>query len=113
MTHASILLMTVTLLSGPVARAGVAASPASARAETKMLLAQGAPPPSAWQGHPVQAPPPPPQVERVEPRRGWVWVAGNYEWRGGRYVWEPGHWERERPGWRWREGRWDRRGNQW
>ena len=56
--------------------------------------------------HPTQAPPPP-QVERVARRRGWVWIGGNYEWRGGNYMWVGGHWEKERVGFRWEPGRWD------
>jgi len=64
-------------------------------------LAQ-APPPSAWRGSP-----PPPPVERVEPRKGFVWIDGNYEWRDGRYVWMGGHYEPERAGRRWHGGHWD------
>src|SRR3982750_4603714 len=60
--------------------------------------------------YPVQAPPPP-VVERFGPRRGWVWITGNYEWRGGRYMWVGGHWERERAGFRWEAGRWDWQAN--
>ena len=45
-------------------------------------------------------PAPPPRFERIRRRPGYVWVAGNYEWRRGRYVWVRGHFERrhiERP----------------
>ena len=44
--------------------------------------------------------PPPARYERIRRRPGYVWVAGNYEWRRGRYVWVRGHFERrhaERP----------------
>jgi hypothetical protein len=60
--------------------------------------------------YPTQAPPPP-VVERVTRRRGWIWVAGNYDWRDGRYVWVGGHWERDRSGHQWQAGRWDWQGN--
>ena len=66
-------------------------------AETKLAQAAG------WRGNP----PPPPPIERVRPRRGWVWVEGGYDWRRGRYVPRRGHWERERPGRQWHGGRWD------
>jgi hypothetical protein len=58
-----------------------------------------------------EAPPPPPPMERVRPRRGWVWVEGGYEWRRGRYRKLPGHWERERPDRHWHSGRWEWRGD--
>jgi len=54
--------------------------------------------------HPL---PPPPRLEVVQPRRGFVWVEGGFTWRDGRYVALPGHWERERHGYRWQVGRWE------
>jgi Carboxypeptidase regulatory-like domain/WXXGXW repeat (2 copies) len=57
-----------------------------------------------WRGNP---PPPPPPVERVRPRRGFVWVEGGYDWRGRRYVRRPGHWERLRLGRQWHGGHWE------
>src|SRR6266496_1744226 len=65
--------------------------------------------PARAPGYPTQAPPAP-VVERVGPRRGSVWIGGNYEWRGDRYVWVGGHWEPERGGFRWQAGRWDWQG---
>ena len=47
------------------------------------------------------------RFERHENRRGYVWVGGNYEWRGNAYVWNPGRYEAERHGYRWREPRWE------
>jgi len=38
--------------------------------------------------------PPPRRYERIRRRPGYVWVAGNWEWRRGRYVWVRGHFER-------------------
>ena len=57
--------------------------------------------------------PPPPQVETVEVRPGFVWIKGRYQWRNGQWAWVGGHWERERAGYVWTEGRWEHRGNQW
>jgi hypothetical protein len=58
-----------------------------------------------WRG----APPPP--MERVRPRRGFVWVEGGYDWRGRRYVRLPGHWERIRQGRQWHGGHWQWQGD--
>lgn len=59
------------------------------------------------------APPPPPQdvAPPPRPRPNWVWVAGAYDWRDGRYVWVEGHWEKMRKGHHWHPGRWDRDGD--
>lgn len=65
-------------------------------------------------------PTPPVEVRTVAPHNSWVWVSGDWQWRGGRYVykngywapprrgysWQPGHWEHVRHGWRWDNGRW-------
>ena len=59
------------------------------------------------------AAPPAPLVERVYPRRGFVWVPGYYTWSYGQYAWTNGHWERDRPGYRYVSGRWDRHGNRY
>jgi hypothetical protein len=61
----------------------------------------------------VSTEPPPPQVETVEMRPGFVWVKGHYVWMNGQWTWTGGHWERERAGYAWTEGRWERRGNGW
>jgi hypothetical protein len=66
-------------------------------------------------------PPPPPRYEVVPaPRRGMVWVAGHWEWRGHRHVWVNGYWVRTRPGYHYRQpvwvehgGRWEWRGGGW
>ena len=43
--------------------------------------------------------PPPPQVEVVPgPRRGYLWVPGYWDWRGGRHYWVRGNWVHERRG---------------
>ena len=41
-------------------------------------------------------PRPPPRYEAVEPRAGFVFIAGEWMWQGGQWVWLAGHWERER-----------------
>ena len=57
--------------------------------------------------------PPEPKQETYEPRSGYVWVRGHWNWQGGQYVWMAGHWERERAGYAWADGSWQQRNNQW
>ncbi|MBK9071634.1 MAG: YXWGXW repeat-containing protein [Myxococcales bacterium] len=57
--------------------------------------------------------PPPPQEEVVSHRRGYVWIKGRWDWRGGQWVWVAGRWEAERGGYAWEAGRWERRGRNW
>jgi hypothetical protein len=57
---------------------------------------------------PVAAPPSL-REERWESRRGFVWVRGRWDWRGGEWAWVPGHYERERAGYIYREPRWEQR----
>lgn len=58
-------------------------------------------------------PPPAPRSERVRARRGFVWVAGHWDWQNGAWAWMAGHWERQRPGKRWRDIRWEQREDTW
>ena len=58
-------------------------------------------------------PPPPPQTETQHPRGGFVWIAGQWEWKAGKYSWTPGHWERERAGKKWRDAKWEQRDGHW
>jgi hypothetical protein len=53
--------------------------------------------------------PPAIRVERHNPRRGYVWVGGQWNWNGGQWVWSGGRYERERRGHRWRPARWEQR----
>src|SRR5579862_1197613 len=69
------------------------------------------PPSGGWRGTPPTPPPPP--AERVERRKGFVWVQGDYQLRGTAYFWQGGHLERERPEARWHPGRWEWQGNQY
>ena len=59
--------------------------------------------------------PPPPSVERVAVRPGWVWAPGYWRWapRARRYVWVRGYWVHARLGWRWVGPRWVPRGPRW
>jgi hypothetical protein len=94
-TATSILLLAVS-----ASPARVASAPRALPAP--VVLAEG----GGWH----DAPPPPP-MERVRPRRGFVWVEGGYDWRGRRYVRLPGHWERVRPGRHWHGGHWEWQGD--
>jgi hypothetical protein len=68
----------------------------------------------------VQTAPPALRDEVVpEPRHGYVWVPGYWDWRNNHHVWVAGTWVRERrgyvyhqPEWRERDGHWEMvRGN--
>jgi len=61
-------------------------------------------------------PPPPVRVEAfgVAPGPGYIWLAGYWGWRGGRYEWAPGRWERPpRPRAVWVAPRWEHYGNRY
>ncbi len=66
----------------------------------------------------VREGPPPPRREviGVPPDRGYAFIGGRWERRGGEWLWAPGHWERV-PGryHTWAPGRWahGRRGWYW
>jgi hypothetical protein len=55
--------------------------------------------------------PPATRVEQVNPRVGFVWIAGHWEWRESGWVWFGGRWEAERANMRWAPGRYEVRGN--
>ena len=62
----------------------------------------------------VEVAPPPARVEVVpEPRRGYVWAPGYWDWRGRRHVWHNGYWVRERRGYHWTPHRWVERGGRY
>jgi len=69
----------------------------------------------------VEIAPPDLRVEPVpEPRRGYVWVPGYWEWRNRHHVWISGRWLRERKGYHWvpdgwveHNGRWHREYGRW
>lgn len=65
-----------------------------------------------WIDHderPRQAPPALRDDTPRQPRRGYVWVAGHWDWKDGEWKWVSGRWEKERPGKRWRAPRWEQR----
>jgi hypothetical protein len=73
------------------------------------------PPPGATPP-PVAGPtsaPPPPRDEKFQPRAGFVWVAGQWDWRNNKWEWVAGHWERERAGKKWRPSRWEQHDGRW
>lgn len=57
----------------------------------------------------VQSEPPPPRYVHVQPRSGFIWIQGRWDWRGNQWVWIDGHWERERARHVYQPGRWERR----
>jgi hypothetical protein len=69
---------------------------------------------SAGIGIDVNIAPPVAQVELVpEPRVGYVWAPGYWDYRGGSHVWVGGRWRGERRGYHWAPDRWDQRGSHW
>lgn len=59
--------------------------------------------------------PPPLRVEYipVAPSPNHFWIAGYWQWMGGRHQWVAGHWERRRHGHQWIEARWQPAGHGW
>jgi len=65
--------------------------------------------------------PPAAQYEPVpEPRSGYVWSRGHWQWDGNRHVWNAGNWQASRPGyyysspqWVERNGRWSYQASRW
>jgi len=59
------------------------------------------------------APPPARDEPMPEPRAGYVWVPGFWDWGNGRHVWMVGHWIAERRGYHWQRNRWIMREGRW
>ena len=58
-------------------------------------------------GHYVSAQPETVVVARpAQPGPNYVWIDGDYYWRGGRYVQRPGYWVAPRAGRVWHSGGW-------
>ncbi len=59
-------------------------------------------------------PPPPVRYEPMpQPRPGYVWAEGYWNWNGGAYVWVPGSWVRARSGYEYAQPRWEERERGW
>ncbi len=62
----------------------------------------------------ISAAPPAPRFERIpEPRPGYVWGPGYWEWRGNRHEWVGGGWIAERPGYIYSAPHWTQRDGHW
>lgn len=62
----------------------------------------------------VDIAPPAPVYEPVpEPRVGFVWAPGYWDYRNGRHVWAKGHWEHERKGYAYAPSRWVQHEGRW
>ncbi len=58
--------------------------------------------------------PPPERFERVpEPRRGYIWSPGYWDWRGSHHVWVKGASVREREGYSYQPHRWVEHDGRW
>jgi len=93
----------------------LALTPAQAATHATVVIQAGQPAPVYTQSRPVYLPaPPPPRREAMpRPRRGQVWVAGHWEWRGRHHVWAPGYWIKARPGHHYRQPQWQQNNGQW
>jgi hypothetical protein len=51
----------------------------------------------------------------VSPGHGYIWVTGEWQWRGGKYYWKEGYWQVARPGRTWKPGYWEssQKGYKW
>ena len=69
----------------------------------------------ATAGSPIEADvqPPPPRIERVAHRDGYIWAPGYWEWSAGGFRWTTGRYLFERRGFRWAPGRWEQNGPRW
>ena len=93
----------------------LAAVPLSAQANTYGSVTIQSGPPIYSQSNPAYLPAPPPPRYEAAPRarRGQVWVAGHWEWRGKRHVWAPGHWVKARKGHNYRQPQWQQNNGHW
>ena len=62
----------------------------------------------------VRIAPPPLRAEVApQPRRGYLWVAGHWEWKNRKHQWVRGHWIRERRGYLYNQPNWVERDGRW
>ena len=57
---------------------------------------------------PTAAPPAAPR-ETWQPRRGQVWVAGQWQWRDNQWEWNTGRFDQRKKNKEWNDGRWETR----
>ena len=93
----------------------LALTPVQAAPHATIVFQTGQPVPVYTQNRPMYLPaPPPPRYESMpRARRGQVWVAGHWEWRGRRHVWAPGHWVQARRGHHYRQPQWEQNNGHW
>jgi YXWGXW repeat-containing protein len=85
-----------SLVLGLTLAAGATAMPASAA--TPSVIINRTPPPAE---QPFEATP--------QPRKGFTWSPGFWEWRGTGYRWQPGEWITTKSGHRWQPYGWEER----
>lgn len=62
----------------------------------------------------VREAPPPLRAERApQPRRGYTWQAGHWEWKHQHHVWTRGSWQRDRQGYVYQQPAWAERNGRW
>ena len=61
----------------------------------------------------VESAPPPPRVENVPYRDGYVWALGHWEWNGHSWAWVDGSYLVERRHAQWIPDGWEPQGSQW
>ena len=57
--------------------------------------------------------PPPPRIENVTPRDGFVWAPGYWEWNRRSYHWVTGSYIYQRRRYHWVADRWEQVGGRW
>ena len=93
----------------------MAVAPALAAPHATVVIQTDSPRPMYSHSRPIYLPaPPPPRREAMpRPRRGQMWVAGHWEWRGKRLVWTPGYWVKARHGHHYRQPQWQQTNGRW
>ena len=94
-----------------------AVAPVQAAPQATVIIQSGAPDHAYRPGQPryqvIPAPPPPRREATPRPRRGQVWQAGHWEWRGRSHQWVPGFWVKARPGYQYRQPQWSENNGHW
>lgn len=62
----------------------------------------------------VRDAPPAERAERApQPRRGYLWVPGHWDWKYDNHVWTRGHWLKARAGYVYQAPAWEQRDGRW